>query len=217
MRRLILEIDEKQLTKVGLAFNWLRKIKSIDVLHFLRQDHAEVSTVSRIEFYEEPHDWEDLNAGGLVVKSDILEQVDNKTLIIFSMFGKQLYPIMDTFGITEGYLLPPLGFRDGKLKISFIGNEETITKFLEKMDNYGVKYHVILMTNANFRSDSPLSNLTEKQRDAITAAFKLGYYDIPRQMNSARIAEALNMGNSTLGEHLRKAEKRLLKEILIEA
>ena len=74
-----------------------------------------------------------------------------------------------------------------------------------------------MLTEANFSPDSLLSKLTEKQRKVLFAAYKLGYYDLPRRINSEKLAEKLNIGNSTLGEHLRKAERRLLIHILAEA
>ena len=72
------------------------------------------------------------------------------------------------------------------------------------------------MTEANFSPDSPLSKLTEKQREVLIAAYNHGYYEIPR-INSQNLAEKLNIGSSTLVEHLRKPEHRLLIQILAEA
>jgi predicted DNA binding protein len=58
--------------------------------------------------------------------------------------------------------------------------------------------------------------LTEKQREVLISAHKLGYYDIPRRINSDQLAEHLDIANSTLVEHLRKAEQRLLVHILAQ-
>jgi predicted DNA binding protein len=72
------------------------------------------------------------------------------------------------------------------------------------------------MTHADFAPNSPLNHLTAKQRDAIVAAFKFGYYDTPRRISTEELAKKLNMVSSTLSEHLRKGEKRLLSELLNE-
>jgi predicted DNA binding protein len=44
----------------------------------------------------------------------------------------------------------------------------------------------------------------------LIAAFKQGYYDLPRKINSEQLAKKLDLVSSTLVEHLRKAERRLL-------
>ena len=56
--------------------------------------------------------------------------------------------------------------------------------------------------------------IEEKQREVLITAYKLGYYDIPRRINSDQLAEKLGIVNSTLVEHLRKAERRLLAQVL---
>lgn len=73
-----------------------------------------------------------------------------------------------------------------------------------------------MLADADFSPISPLNQLTEKQREVLITAYKLGYYDIPRRINSEQLAKKLNIGDSTLVEHLRKAERRLLVNIFTE-
>jgi len=42
----------------------------------------------------------------------------------------------------------------------------------------------------------------------------MGYYDVPRRTDSEMVAKALELDKSTVVEHLRKAEKRLLKQVI---
>jgi predicted DNA binding protein len=66
----------------------------------------------------------------------------------------------------------------------------------------------------NFSPISPLNQLTEKQREVLITAYKMGYYEIPRKLNSDELAKKLGLVNSTVVEHLRKAEQRLIRQIL---
>jgi predicted DNA binding protein len=111
-------------------------------------------------------------------------------------------------------LFPPIGIRDGKIKISFLGSEGQVREFLEKVDAIGIRYRVVMLTDADFSPISPLNHLTAKQREVLITAYKLGYYDIPRKINSDQLAEKLGIVNSTLVEHLRKAEHRLLVYVI---
>jgi len=56
-----------------------------------------------------------------------------------------------------------------------------------------------------------------KQQDAIVLAFRLGYFDTPRKVSVGELAQKLGLASSTLAVHLRRAERRLLAEILNES
>jgi len=216
MRRLILEISEKELSKFGLEMRPYQKIKSLEFLHFLRQDPKEFAVISRIEFKDDSSKIKDMLAGGLLAEAQLLEQEKSRTYTVFLKGGPSLSSIIDSLGV-GGYLFPPLEIREGKLTISFLGSAKQVGEFIKRINALGIRHRVVLLTEANFSPDSTLSKLTEKQREALIAAYKLGYYDLPRRTNSEKLAKKLNIGSSTLGEHLRKAERRLLIHILAEA
>jgi hypothetical protein len=217
MRRLVLEASEKELSKVGVEIPAIQKIKSLDLLYFLRQDREEFAAISRVEFKDASSRIEDLLAEGFLVEVQLLEQEESRTYTIFMRGGPSLSSVLESLGLAGGYLFPPLGIRDGKIKFCYLGNARQVGEFLERINAFGIRYKVVLLTDANFSPDSPLNKLTEKQKKVLIAAYKLGYYEIPRRINSERLAEKLKIGSSTLGEHLRKAERNLLIHILAEA
>jgi predicted DNA binding protein len=51
----------------------------------------------------------------------------------------------------------------------------------------------------------------------LTSAFEQGYYETPRRISSQELAKRLNLKSSTLVEHRRKAEQRLLARIIEES
>jgi predicted DNA binding protein len=57
------------------------------------------------------------------------------------------------------------------------------------------------------------SGLTERQREALEAAYRAGYFDWPRETTAEEVAETLDIAASTLTAHLRKAEATLLTEL----
>lgn len=214
MRRLILEVSEKELSKVGIEIPPFQKIKSLELLHLLRQDQEEFAAIWRVEFKDASSKIEDLLADGFLVEVQLLEKEKNGTYTVFMRGGPILSSVLSSVGVSAGYLFPPLGIRDGKLKISFLGSSRQVGDFLEKINAKGIRFKVVLLSDASFSPDSPLNRLTEKQREVLITAYKLGYYDIPRRINSDQLAEKLGIVNSTLVEHLRKAERRLLAQVL---
>lgn len=59
-----------------------------------------------------------------------------------------------------------------------------------------------------------LSLLTDRQREVFERAVELGYYDIPRAVNQEDLAEAFDCAPSTIDEHLRKAESKMLSSLV---
>jgi predicted DNA binding protein len=214
MRQLILEVSEKEFLKIGIEIPPVEKIKSLELLYFLRQTREEFAAISRVEFKDSNSKVEDLLDGSYLSDAQVLEKQKNGAYIIFVRSGPSLSPVLSSIGIESGFLFPPLGIGDGKVKFSFVGNEQQIKAFLEGIDLIGIRYKILLISDLNFSPTSPLNKLTEKQRDVLITAYRMGYYDIPRRTTSLKLAEKLGLGDATVVEHLRKAEQRLIKQII---
>jgi predicted DNA binding protein len=214
MRRLILEVSEKELTKAGIELPPLAKIKSLELLYFLRQDAEEFAAITRIQFKDNATSFEELPKGELLIDTQIIEREKNGAYIAFIRSGPSLSSVLNYIGIEGGYLFPPLGIGDGKVKFSFLGSEQQIKDFMEKINAIGIKYRVILLADADFSPVSMLNQLTQKQREVLIAAYKFGYYDIPRKITSEELAKKLGLVDSTVVEHLRKAEQRLITHVI---
>ncbi|MGD6850798.1 MAG: helix-turn-helix domain-containing protein [Candidatus Bathyarchaeia archaeon] len=215
MRRLILEVSEKELFKAGIELPPLKEIKSLELLYFLRQDPQEFAAISRVEFKNSNIKIDDLLKRGLLIDAQVIEKEKNGAYILLVRSGSPtLSSVLNYIGIEGGYLFPPLAIEDDKIKFSFIGSGPQIKEFMEKLDAISIRYRVVLLTDANFSPISPLSQLTEKQQIVLLNAYKMGYYDIPRKVNTEEIAKKLGIVDSTVVEHLRKAEQRIIKQII---
>lgn len=54
--------------------------------------------------------------------------------------------------------------------------------------------------------------LTDRQLEAIRAAYRMGYFDRPRGATAGEVAEELGIGPSTLTEHLATAQQKLFRD-----
>jgi predicted DNA binding protein len=111
----------------------------------------------------------------------------------------------------------PYIVKDGKVKITFLGNAKQMRGSIKIFEDAGVRTRIISHTDAQFSPHSPLSRLTEKQRRIFITAYTLGYYDMPRKIALVQLAKRLNLARSTLDMHLRRAERRLLNHIMNES
>jgi predicted DNA binding protein len=72
-------------------------------------------------------------------------------------------------------------------------------------DRYKMKLGAESAHNAHF-----LELLPEKQRNVLDQAIKMGYYDRPRRCTQRAIAEALDIKQATVSEHLQSAESTII-------
>jgi hypothetical protein len=63
-------------------------------------------------------------------------------------------------------------------------------------------------------ADALFSGLTEKQMEAILAAHRNGYYNLPRAADVKAIAAKKKVPRTTFQEHLMKAENKLISALI---
>ncbi|PSP78200.1 bacterio-opsin activator [Halobacteriales archaeon QS_1_68_20] len=59
--------------------------------------------------------------------------------------------------------------------------------------------------------------LTEKQREALILAFERGYFESPRETTLQEVADELGITQQSLSSRLRRGNRRLIEEALIES
>jgi predicted DNA binding protein len=217
MRRLIVEVPKKEFSKFENEQGFLKinaqKIKILEVLRFLRNDREEVSFICRVEFKDPSSRIKDL-----FQNEDLTAQLldhEKNGAYIYLIKGKPQTE-QHVHEVFSGYVYAPFEIRDGRVKMGFLGDEKQVTGFLDALEKTEVHYRIVLLAEAKFSPESPLSRLTEKQRRAIVLAYELGYFESPRKISSEQLAKKLNLVKSTLTVHLRRAERRLLADMLNE-
>lgn len=63
----------------------------------------------------------------------------------------------------------------------------------------------------------PSSSLTTRQAEVLEHAYEGGYFDWPRHTDVETLADQLDISHATFLEHLRKAEKKIIDEVLSSA
>lgn len=107
----------------------------------------------------------------------------------------------------------PMTVSREKLVMSFVGEEDSIRKMVELAGFFGETTKVSVQ-EASFSASDLLRSLTDRQRELLIEAKKMGYYDYPRTADANDVARSLGISKSTAVEHLRKAEARLMGRIL---
>jgi predicted DNA binding protein len=108
----------------------------------------------------------------------------------------------------------PIEFTDrGGILVTIVGTHDMLREALKAVpDEINISIQQVGQYSPGTRD--MLSMLTERQREVFETAVEMGYYDIPRQVNQSDLAEALDCAPSTVDEHLRKAESKMLSALL---
>ena len=101
---------------------------------------------------------------------------------------------------------------DGGLKVAVIGREETVRRAIEDIPE-GIRVELEQLSDYDPELRELSSLLTDRQQELLDTATDLGYYEVPRQATHQDIADELELSTTTVGEHLRKIEARMLSEI----
>ena len=215
MRRLVLELSLPEIDHAMTTGDLpLRQVESFEILHILRQDPEQFAVIAGIAFKEPSYRLEDLLPTRREVQ--ILERDTEGAYTVFIKARPQDWPRPSRITTVGGYLLSPLEIRDGRVRLTFLGNAKQVRGLIKMFEKAGAHYKVVSISDAMFSPTSPLHRLTEKQRRVIIASYRMGYYDMPRKASSKQLAGKLNLGSSTLIAHRRKAERRLLADLIGE-
>jgi predicted DNA binding protein len=107
----------------------------------------------------------------------------------------------------------PLEFDDGGLQATLVGTHENLRAALGAIPDT-VDFAVENAGTYVPGSEDLLSPLTDRQLEVFETAVEEGYYDVPRGATHKDIAENLGCAPSTVDEHLRKAESRVVTGLL---
>ena len=99
-----------------------------------------------------------------------------------------------------------MGFEDNDVRGLLKGLDKVgKTEVLHKGSAEGMTDDAFLLSLSSL-----FGNLTEKQMKALLAAIEGGYYEIPKRTTADELAGKLGTPRSTLEEHIRKAESKIV-------
>ena len=111
--------------------------------------------------------------------------------------------------------------RDGRLLVTFHASDlPTLRSVLETFQESCPNMEVLrLLQSTTTPTESDLvtvdrSELTERQREVLAAAYEAGYFDHPKGANAGEVAETLGIGRSTFTEHVAAAQRKLFGSLL---
>ena len=112
--------------------------------------------------------------------------------------------------------VPPIEFiSDGETSVEIVGRAADLQAVLDDFPSeFDVRVDQIGDYDRGLTAFTSL--LTDRQREAVSVAVGLGYYDVPRTASVEDVAAALDCAPSTASNHLRKAQARLARQVVAD-
>ncbi|MFQ3319672.1 MAG: putative DNA binding protein [Natronomonas sp.] len=150
-----------------------------------------------------------------VVAFDLLEADDEEFHLYLHVHPGD--PAGTVMNLTQKYALmidTPIEFTNrGAVQMTVIGSHDMLQQAMDEMPD-AVSIAVDEVGNYTPDRKDMLSMLTDRQLEVFQKAVELGYYEIPRRATHEKIADNLECAPSTVDEHLRKAESRVLRALV---
>ena len=108
----------------------------------------------------------------------------------------------------------PFEFTDNGIRVTIAGNEAPLQSAFAAAISEDIDLEV--EAAGEYEPDAPVGfeRMTDRQYEALVAAFKLGYYETPRTVSFEEVADELDCAPSTANELLRRAEGALVSSVL---
>ena len=118
--------------------------------------------------------------------------------------------------LSAGRISPTAPFRitQETTTASFHGEERTLRRVLARLRKEEVPFRVVRASSRPVVTDSPVTQLTPKQRDVLARAWALGFFAVPRRITLTRLAKTTGQSPPALGKMLRRAEGHLVTRYL---
>lgn len=191
------------------------KIHSYEILESLTIDLEECTCVDLVEFVlkEGMEIAERTNIGDMEVLSILRSDGSKRVCLVKHHEPEESMDEFREFDLDLIYTAPTKITED-RMVVSVLAEQAELKRFLELVKPTAERITSMSFMRATYQKQDILNALTERQRETVMTAYQHGYYDYPKRISSEELSKKLGISKGTLMEHLRKAEGRILREIL---
>ncbi|AUV84094.1 bacterio-opsin activator (plasmid) [Salinigranum rubrum] len=107
----------------------------------------------------------------------------------------------------------PMRETDSGLQVTLFGDDAAVQHLITALSE---DVSVSLERKGEYEPEigDPGEHLTDRQTEIVRTALAAGYYDIPRRATQRDLAAELGVSRGTIGDHLRRAESKIIRAVL---
>lgn len=141
-------------------------------------------------------------------KIEIVQRTDSSAMIFYMTRAKS--SMYDKIVHSRGILINPVTTEKGLENLSVLTpTSKDMESLMKEVGDVG-QFKVASIRD--YKPENP--EVTKKQKETIAAALRMGYYEWPRKVTLDEMAKAIGIKRRALQERLRRAERKLLPQLL---
>ncbi|WP_436900975.1 helix-turn-helix domain-containing protein [Halovenus halobia] len=144
--------------------------------------------------------------------------VEDETNVYAFLHVSEHEVLSELLTITEEHALllePPFRFTERGVRVTVAGEQASLQRAFDDVTDR-IAVDVEWMGGYSPDRADTIGRLTERQREALSTAHELGYYETPREVSFEEVATELDCASSTANELLRRAESKIIDAVLAE-
>ncbi len=141
----------------------------------------------------------------------IMKNGRNYTCLIKGKISNEISKFISQFDLKLEY---PILFDGITYQFGVVGSSEELSIIIKTAKKIGWKFEILSIQEYDPLTINAFNRLTAKQKEILLHAYNNGYFDHPRKINASQLAMKIGIHKTTFLEHLHKAEKRVIGDLL---
>ncbi len=142
-----------------------------------------------------------------ITNYELLESDDRRALGKYETTDTALYDFAEYSSLTIEF---PVDVRNGWYEFDLTGTRDELNDLQEVLDASPLAYELLSLVEGTDIERL----LTERQREVLDTAVRMGYFEVPRDCTLAELAAELGVDKSTISTILRRGEAQLVKSFV---
>ncbi|MGA9400187.1 helix-turn-helix domain-containing protein [Haladaptatus sp.] len=198
-------------------FDLLARSSFVDEARLYDWNLSSDAVTALLEVDGERERFRDEAADVLGMRSVDTTRISERRFTLLAVLEPTVVPLLQGLVGTisrEGLVVAkPLLYRDGQVHARIVGSAPVLQRAVDEFPAE-IALEISAIGEFDRSRETPLSGLSDRQREALLAAFDLGYYEHPRRATHEDVAARLDCAPNTASEHLQKAEIKLVTDVL---
>jgi len=210
MREAVIKLSDEELAEIGYGgLVSLCREAGLKEVELLEDDG--VRSIPQVEV-EERLPAEELDGFDCVEDWELVNEAENSYLYVIEVEAVEMpegssVDHEDLIGMCDPTVV------DRGLLLSLVGSQEAIRNILRNQKEAGAVPELHRLGDYE-GGEQTLETLTDRQLEILQIAYERGFYDIPREVTIADIADEVGIDDGTVSEHLQRAERNILSQQL---
>ena len=212
MRIIKIKVPSKTILEFGLP-NYFDVVEYIEILQIYEYDSNNFFAMTKIIFKKGKINEVDKYLRELFFAQSykILEKKSNEILCI--MKQRNTSGFWPAFLSKSFALIPPIIFDPDAILFGVIAKDDELFTIINQHEIFK-SFELLSVANIDETSANSMitmPKLTNRQKEIMIFATRKGYFKIPKQISTKRIAEHFQVSTSAILNHIKKAERSIME------